>query len=139
MVGTQRLNVTTSYFNPHDRNLHIPLPITLLDYCTVYRDRDIDWLPSSKLTKISSNKVLLNSDFPSLQHCLPSFRMYYGQGEATAKAGLELPGLQNSQVVVEIEQSQGHVSVHVLFSENSPNACSLGKVAMQALLFLLQK
>lgn len=86
MVGTQRLSLTSSV--PHDRNIHIPLPVTLLDFCNIYPEKGTEWLSDFKLTKYSSNKIPLSKCLHSIEKCLMPFKITYQENEIIASAGI---------------------------------------------------
>lgn len=55
-----------------------------------------------------------------------------------ARGGIQLSGMENDRILVEIEQKLNELGVSVYFRSNSINGSNLAKVMMQILLFLLQ-
>lgn len=55
-----------------------------------------------------------------------------------ARGGIQLYGMENDRIFVEIDQKLNELGVSVYFRSNSINGSNLAKVMMQILLFLLQ-
>lgn len=55
VIGNQRISLTNNTL--HERNVNLALPLTLLDFCTVYREKEREWISSTKIAKYCSDKL----------------------------------------------------------------------------------
>ena len=71
-VIIQKHRVNRGREQPSSVSFHLPLPITIWDFCQIKKDQGNDDVFQGKnIIKYSSNSVRLNKSYQSIENCLP--------------------------------------------------------------------